>query len=57
MRKILIETFVITLCFFGFANAQGTGGRFGIKGGINFPNSSSDFDENETLIGYQFGVF
>ena len=22
MRKILIETFVITLCFFGFANAQ-----------------------------------
>jgi hypothetical protein len=55
MRKIIFSTIVFMAI--GFANAQGTGSRFGIKGGINFPNSSSDFHENETLIGYQVGIF
>lgn len=55
MKKIILSALVVMV--FGFANAQGTGGRFGIKGGINFPNSSSDFHENETLLGYQVGIF
>lgn len=55
MRRIIF--FGIAFLAIGFANAQGTGSRFGIKGGVNFPNSSGDFHENETLIGYQVGIF
>ncbi|WP_289662785.1 porin family protein [Flavobacterium panacagri] len=54
MKKIVLSTLAVMA--FGFANAQGTGSRFGIKGGVNFPNSSN-FHENETLIGYQVGIF
>lgn len=55
MKKNILSALVVMA--FSFANAQGTGSRFGIKGGVNFPNSSSDFHENETLIGYQVGIF
>lgn len=55
MRKIIFSA--IAFMAIVFANAQGTGSRFGIKGGVNFPNSSGDFHENETLIGYQVGIF
>ncbi|MFD2939885.1 porin family protein [Flavobacterium notoginsengisoli] len=55
MKRIILSA--IAFMVFGFANAQGTGSRFGIKGGVNFPNSSGDFYENETLIGYQVGIF
>lgn len=55
MKRIILSA--IAFMVFGFANAQGTGSRFGIKGGVNFPNSSGDFHENETLIGYQVGIF
>jgi len=55
MKRIIL--YAIAFMTFGFANAQGTGSRFGIKGGLNFPNSSGDFHENETLIGYQVGIF
>lgn len=55
MKKIILPALAVMA--FGFANAQGTGSRFGIKGGVNFSNNSSDFNENETLIGYQVGIF
>lgn len=55
MKRIILSA--IAFMVFGFANVQGTGSRFGIKGGVNFPNSSGDFHENETLIGYQAGIF
>lgn len=55
MKKVILSGLAIMV--FGFANAQGTGSRFGIKVGVNFPNSSSDFHENENLIGYQAGIF
>ncbi|MBO9586147.1 MAG: PorT family protein [Flavobacterium sp.] len=55
MKKSILSA--LLLMVFGFANAQATGSRFGIKGGVNFPTSSSDFHENETLIGYQVGIF
>ncbi|KAF2330238.1 porin family protein [Flavobacterium daemonense] len=55
MKKIILSALVVMA--FSFANAQATGSRFGIKGGVNFPNSSGDSHENETLIGYQVGVF
>ncbi|CAM3703898.1 porin family protein [Flavobacterium chungbukense] len=55
MKRIIL--FAIAIMTVGFANAQGTGSRFGIKAGVNFPNSSSDFHENETLMGYQVGIF
>lgn len=55
MKKIIL--YALAVMVFGIANAQGTGSRFGIKAGVNFPNSSSDFNENENLIGYQVGIF
>ncbi|MBB4804344.1 hypothetical protein HNP37_004431 [Flavobacterium nitrogenifigens] len=55
MKKNILSALLVMA--FGFANAQGTGSRFGIKAGVNFPNTSSDFHENENLIGYQVGIF
>ncbi|WJS94971.1 PorT family protein [Flavobacterium johnsoniae] len=55
MKKNILSALVVMA--FCYANAQGTGSRFGIKGGINFPNNSSDFHENENLMGYQVGIF
>ncbi|WP_433833338.1 porin family protein [Flavobacterium anhuiense] len=55
MKRILLSA--IAVMAFSYVNAQATGSRFGIKGGINFPTSSSDFNENENLIGYQVGIF
>ncbi len=55
MKKSILSALLVMT--FVFANAQATGSRFGIKGGVNFPNSSGDFHENETLIGYQVGIF
>ncbi|MEN2414850.1 porin family protein [Flavobacterium mesophilum] len=54
MKKIILSALAIIV--FGFANAQGTGSRLGIKAGVNFPNNA-DFNENKNLIGYQIGVF
>ena len=55
MKKIILSSLAVMV--FSLAYAQRTGSRFGIKGGVNFPNSSGDFHENETLIGYQAGIF
>jgi len=54
MKKIILSS--LTVMAFSFANAQGTGSRFGIKAGVNFPDSSN-FNQNENLIGYQVGIF
>lgn len=55
MKKYILSALVIMA--FSFANAQGTGSRFGIKAGVNFPNSSNGLNKNEALIGYQVGIF
>lgn len=55
MKKVILS--VLAVMVFAFANAQGTGSRFGIKAGVNFPNSSTDFHDNKNLIGYQVGIF
>jgi hypothetical protein len=56
--KVIVVTF---LCFFliqNFANAQDTPVRFGLKGGVNFSNiSTQDADENKMRTGFNVGLF